>query len=265
MELNMVFTIGCTTRPFKGCSFPEACKYIANAGYTDIGFVPIRWDNTPEQLAETRKIAEDSGLNPSMALSSPKLQLGLDGAVDEFKKHIDNAVKVGVKWLVELGIGDAKYYNDYFELMRRVSPHAQQAGINISLKPHGGISLTAQNLIDAVEKVNHPAFRISYDPGNIIYYTKGNLRPETDIDKIAPLVTTLIIKDCIIKDDGNPDVEIKPGTGLVDFNKVILGLISHGFRGPLYVECAGGKNIDEYNENVKATLVFLKETLSKQI
>ena len=89
----MELTIGCTTRPFRGCSFAEACKYIAEAGYTDVAFVPVRSDNTAEELAQTRKTAIDAGLNPSMALSRPKMNLGLDAAVDEFNKHIDNAIE----------------------------------------------------------------------------------------------------------------------------------------------------------------------------
>jgi sugar phosphate isomerase/epimerase len=76
----MELTIGCTTRPFRGCSFGEACKYIAEAGYTDVGFVPVKSDNTAEELARTRKTATDAGLNPSMALSRPKMNLGLDAA-----------------------------------------------------------------------------------------------------------------------------------------------------------------------------------------
>ncbi len=257
----MELTIGCTTRPFRGSSFAESCKYIAEAGYTDVAFVSVKSGNTAEELAQTRKTAIDAGLNPSMALSSPKMNLGLDAAVDEFNKHIDNAAKIGVKWLVELGIGDPKYYDDYYELMRRCSLYAQQAGVNISLKPHGGISLTVQDLIDSFNKVNHPAFGISYDPGNIIYYTVGKLRPETDIDKIAPMVTTMIIKDCVIK-DGKPDVMVTPGEGLVDFEKVISGLVAGGFRGPLYVECVGGTEIDEIRANVKSTLKFVKDILA---
>ena len=34
----------------------------------------------------------------------------------------------------------------YFELMRRVAPHAEEAGVGISMKPHGGISLTTEHL-----------------------------------------------------------------------------------------------------------------------
>jgi sugar phosphate isomerase/epimerase len=73
-------------------------------------------------------------------------------------------------------------------------------------------------------------------------------------------VTTVIIKDCIVK-DGKPDVMITPGEGLVDFKKVVGGLIAAGFKGPLYVECVGGKTVAEINTNVRRTLDFVKGLL----
>jgi sugar phosphate isomerase/epimerase len=268
----MELVVGCTTRPYSAVSFPEACERIADAGYTDVAVfanvidenrraVPVRSDSTPDEVAAARKAAADAGLAPSMLIGSTKLNLGLDAAVDDYKKLIDNAAALGTKWLLDCGTSREELYDQYYELMSRAAPHAQEAGVNITLKPHGGITLTVQGLIDAYEKVNHPAFGICYDPGNVIFYTKGELMPETDIDKVAHMVTTGIIKDCVVE-DGKPDVMVTPGEGLVDFDKVLSGLVAGGFRGPLYVECVGGKELDEIDKNVKLTLSFVKEILA---
>lgn len=269
----MELIVGCTTRPYNFLSFAEACEHIAAAGYTDVAVfanridednrsVPVRSDSTADEVAGARKAATEAGLAPSMLIGSTKLNLGLDAAVEDYRKLVDNAAALGTKWLLDCGTGKEELFDDYYELMRRAAPHAQQAGVNITLKPHGGITLTVQGLMDAYNKVNHPAFGICYDPGNIIYYTRGELRPETDIDKVAPLVTTGIIKDCAIE-DGKPDVVVTAGDGLVDFDKVLSGLVSGGFRGPLYVECVGGKGLDEIDKNVKFTLNFVKDILAK--
>lgn len=268
MKLDM----GCTTRPYSALSFAEACEHIVAAGYTDVAVfanlidenkraVPVRSDSTPAEIAATRKAAIDAGLKPSMLIGGIKLNLGLDAAVEDYKKLIDNTARLGAKWLLDCGTGEGSR-NDYYELMRRAAPHAQQAGVSVTLKPHGGITLTIQDLIRAYKEVNHPAFGICYDPGNIIYYSKGEIRPETDIGKLAPMVTTGIIKDCVIK-EGNPDVMVTAGEGLVDFNKVLAGLVAGGFRGPLYVECVGGKELAEIDKNVKFTLSFINDILAK--
>lgn len=258
----MKLTIGCTTRPYSSVSFAEACEYIAAAGYTDVAFVPVRSDSTAEEIAATSKTAADAGLAPSMVIGGTKLNMGLDAAVDDYKKLIDSVAELGAKWLLDCGTGNKEHFSSYFELMRQAAPHAEQVGINITLKPHGGITLTIDDLINAYDEVNHPAFGICYDPGNIIYYTKGELRPEPDIAKVAPKVTTGIIKDCVVN-DGVPDVMVTPGEGLVDFEKVLAGLVEGGFKGPLYVECVAGKELDEINKNVKSTLKFLNDILAK--
>ena len=263
----MTHTIGCTTRPYGSLTFSEACEHIAAAGYTDVavfanaGGVPVQADSTDVEIVETRRAAAAAGLTPSMLIGSTKLNLGVEAAVDDYKRLIDNAAALGTKWLLDCGTGNEAHYADYFELMCRAAPHAVEMGVNITMKPHGGISLTVQDLIDADNKVHHPAFGICYDPGNIIYYTKGNLRPETDIATIAPKVTTTIIKDCVVE-DGIPDVMVTPGEGLVNFEIVLGGLVNGGFDGPLYVECVGGKTVGEINENIKSTLKFVSDILA---
>lgn len=263
----MKLTIGCTTRPYSAWSFAEACEHIAAAGYTDVavfanqGKISVQSDSTAEEIAATRKAAADAGVSPSMVIGGPKLNLGLDEAVDDFKKLIDNVAGLGAEWLLNGGTGEGNA-EIYFEVMRRAAPHAESSGIGITLKPHAGITLTMDDLVEACEKVNHPAFGISFDPGNIIYYTKGELRPEPEIAKVAPTVTTGIIKDCVVV-DGKPDVMVTPGEGLVDFEKVLGGLVRGGFTGPLYVECVAGKELAEINKNVKSTLKFVSSILAK--
>ena len=262
----MKYTIGCTTRPYASLTFPEACEHIAAAGYTDVavfvnaGQIPVRADSTNAEIEATRNAAANAGLVPSLLLGGTQLNLGLEAALDDYKRLIDNAAALGAKWLLDLGTGDEAHYADYLELMRRAAPYAAQTGVNITMKPHGGISLTVEDLIKADDEVNPPAFGICYDPGNIIYYTKGELRPETDVAAVAPKVTTVIIKDCVVE-DGEPDVMVTPGEGLVDFKRVLDGLADGGCDGPLYVECVGGTTLDEIDANVESTLKFVSDIL----
>jgi len=266
----MELTISCTTRPYgKYLDFAEACAKIAAAGYTDVAVfrcgegMPVSSESTPEEAKAAAQTAADAGVAPSMLIGRTQLNLGLDAAIDDYKTLIDRAADLGATWLLDCGIGNEDMFEDYFELMRRAAPHAQDAGVNITLKPHGGITLTVDQMLAANDKVNHPAFGLCFDPGNIIYYTKGDLRPETDVDKIAPKVTTGIIKDCTVdKEADKADVMVTPGEGLVDFPAVLGGLVNNGFAGPLYVECVGGEELDEIDANVRKTLPFVKGILA---
>ena len=145
--------------------------------------------------------------------------------------------------------------------MRAAAPHAQQAGVHITMKPHGGISLTAEDLLAANAKVGHPSFAVCFDPGNIIYYTQGERRPETDVAEVAPVVSTAIVKDCTVA-EGKADVMVTPGDGLVDFHRVLAGLAGGGFDGPLYVECVGGREPADVDRDIAFTLGYVKGILT---
>lgn len=261
----MDLTIGCLTRPYGTLlSWAAMCQHIAAAGYQHVGLGlgVITSSSSREEALAVREAAQQAGVAPSLMLANSKIAQGLDVAVEDYRRIIVNAAEVGARWILELGTDRLELREDYVELMRRVAPDAERVGVGITMKPHGGISLTVQDLLAIYGAVDHPSFGISYDPGNIIYYTKGELRPETDIDRIAPVVTTAIIKDCRI-DDGKPEVMITPGEGLVDFEAVLGGLVRGGFRGPLYLECVGGKTVGEIDANIARTLPFIRGILAR--
>ena len=255
--------IGSTTRPYNQLTLAEACERIAGAGYSDVAVfahdkaMPVDSGSTAEQVAAAKKAAEDAGLKPSMLLGRTHLDQGLDGAIDDYKRLIDNSAALGAEWILELGTSKEEEYEDYPKLMVAVADHAEQAGVGISLKPHGGISLTAQELVDLHDQVNHPAFRISYDPGNIIYYTWGETRPESEVETVASRTSTLIIKDCVLEGTEKRDVMVTAGDGLVDFPFVIEKIQAGGFTGPMYVECVGATEPDDVDRELKRTHEFV--------
>ena len=272
----MDWIIGCTTRPYSALSLADACARIAGAGYTDValfGNAGVTSDSDRDAVLAARQTVHDAGpsgralrrtLAPSMLLAHAQLEQGIEHAVADYRRLIDNAVLLGARWLLDLGTGHVERRREYLAVMREVAPYAQQAGLAISLKPHGGITLTTADLIAIHAEVNHPAFGICYDPGNMIYYTKGQERPEMHVAEVAPLVTTVIIKDCLLRGsppDVKPDVMVTPGEGLVDFPALLSALAGGGFGGPLYLECVGGETLDEIDANVRRTLGFIRDAL----
>ena len=258
-----MITLGSTTRPWDKWSFDQACESISHAGYKELsvylnmGKVPVTSASSPKEINAIVEVINKNGLKPQLLLGSPRLDVDIDDAISDHKKLIDAAALLGIRWVMNGGTDNPAMYDKYYEIMRKTAPYAEGKGIQLLLKPHGGIGLTGKGLADSVEKVNSPAFRICYDPGNIIYYTKGELCPEKDVDDVAEFVTFCIIKDCLIKADGNPDVWILPGEGLVDFPVVLGKLVKAGFSGPLHVECLGGAEIDDINNRARKTKEWL--------
>ena len=262
-------TIGCLSRPYGDLGPAEAYERIAAAGFTDLGVypnpypgeAPLRADDPPEKVAEIRKMAADAGLTPVLLLGYTKLDLGLETAVEQYEKLIDRAAELGVSWLLDSGTANEEHYESYFELMRRASPYAEEAGIGITMKPHGGISLTADDLLTAVERVDHPSFAICYDPGNIIFYSQGEHRPERDAERVAARTSTAIIKDCSLETGTRDDVNVTAGDGLVDFPVLLRKMASGGFEGPYFVECVGGRQEPEIDRDLSYTRGYIRGIL----
>jgi sugar phosphate isomerase/epimerase len=263
----MQLTLGSTTRPWNQWSFEEACKAIAQCGYTDVapfyhnGAAPLNSESTPADIAAARKVCDDHGLEPSMLITGTRLELPTDEAVADYCKVIDVAAAAGVEWVMNCGCGNPDQYEAYNELFRQCAPYAAEKSAKLVMKPHGGNGLTGKLMKDVVEAVGHPNFSICYDPGNILYYTKGEQRPEPDVHDIKEHVGICIIKDCVVErsafEDDKPEVQVLPGEGLVDFARVLGSLVDAGFRGPLYVECVGGSEWDDINDRAKRTHEFV--------
>lgn len=264
----MQLTLGATTRPWHKWSFTQACQAIAAAGYTDVavysneGKTPVDSQSTADEAEAIGTVARGYGLDPSMLLGGPKLDVSVDEAVADYCKLIDAAAALGTKWLMNCGTEDPSAFDAYREIMRQCAPYAESKGVALNMKPHGGIGLTGKMMAETVESVGHPNFTVCYDPGNMIYYTKGDVRPETDVHDVAQHVATCIIKDCIVT-DGTPEVWILPGEGWVDFESVLGSLVKAGFAGPLYVECLGGEELDDINDRAKRTHQFLSGIMSR--
>lgn len=254
----MDLTLGATTRPWHTIPFAEACGHVAAAGYSDVaifsnaGAIPITSATTPDEARAVTDVARGAGLVPSMLICGVRLDVPVDEAVADHCRLIDATAAAGIPWLMNCGTEQPDTYDNFREIMRQCAPYAQERGVALTMKPHGGIGLTGKMMTETYELVNHPNFSICYDPGNIIYYTKGEHRPEADVDDVAPHVGMCIIKDCVVKDD-TPDVWILPGEGWVDFETVLDKLVKAGFTGPLYVECVGGQEIDDINDRAQRT------------
>ena len=255
-------TIGCTTRPFGDAGYTDIFRRIADAGFSDVAIfnnIGIDSQSDPAHTAAVRLAAEAASLKCSMLLAHAELET--EAPEERYRRVIDHAAALGASWLLDLGTGELELLDRYVELMRTMAPYAESVGVKISAKPHGGITLTSDDLIALQARVNHRSFGICYDPGNIIYYTAGEERPETNIDRIAPIVTTAIVKDCVI-DNEKPEVMINPGDGLVDFHKVFSGLARGGFRGPLYLECVAPGEPSEIDRNVANARAMIEQIVS---
>lgn len=245
--------IGCYTRPWAAHDYRVALDNIVAAGFKYVGLMSAKSKNnliisaasTSEEAAAVGAEAKQRGLK---IISLWGGQFRTDSPV-ELKRLIDNSVACGCPHLM-LGGTSEKLQAPYYKIVAECCDYAQAKGVGLSVKPHGGSNASGAQCRKIVNQIGHKDFRVWYDPGNVFYYSDGKLDPVDDAAAVAGVVIGMSVKDF----RPPKDVNLTPGTGKVDFVKVLARLKQGGFTcGPLVVEClAPGDFAHLKTEAVKA-------------
>ncbi len=256
--------IGCFNRAWTKWSYGDALDGVAAAGYKITGLLTGQRGEaftsstaTPEYLDALKKRVAGRGLTLNMTAIHFRPESTLEENIADLRKQIENAARLELQFMLTFGIDLPLHYDNFYRLMSDAAVQAEKRGIHIVLKPHGGGSGAAEEILRCIEKVGHPNFKIWYDAGNIIYYTGKD--PLTELEPIAKYVTGFCAKDCAA-----PKAEVMSqfGTGKVDFKAVFAKLKSVGFNGPIMVEGVKvGATADESTANARANREFLEKVL----
>ncbi len=259
------WTIGCFNRPWAQWSFDETLDAVKGAGYQVTGLLTETKDDpfiasrsTPEYLAALKQKIASRGLRANMGALRVKNEATLAEAIADVRQQITNAQTLGLEFALTFGVDDPKHYAQYYRVMADAAAFARERGVKLVLKPHGGGSGAAEEILRCIKEVAHPNFKIWYDAGNIIHYTGKD--PVAELDPIAEHVTGFCAKDCAAL---KGDVLVQFGTGKVDFAGVFRRLKAAGFNGPIMVEgCAIGETPAATMANARANRLFLNKVLA---
>ncbi len=257
---------GCYTRPWAEYDYRVAFDGIAAAGFTFAGLMSsdrgllITTDTTPEEAAVIGEEARSRNLKIASAYGGG---LDVSGSIDEgiagLQRLIDNCVACDCPSLLLGGTTSPEQVEAYYKVIDECCGYAAEKGVELNIKPHGGTNATGPECRMHIEKVGQENFGLWYDPGNIYYYSHGELDPVDDAAEVDGLVAGMCVKDFILP--GN--VNVTPGTGMVNFSGVFARLRQGGFtRGPLIVECLSPGDLDFINAEAIKARQFLDDMTS---
>lgn len=260
---NSRWQIGCYTRPWGKYDYRVAFDGIAEAGFRYAGLmtsksgVVITKDTTPEQAAIVAGEAQSRGLKiASLYGGNFDVSKSIDKGIEELKKLLDNCAICNCPNLLLGGIAEQDLVDSYYKAIAECCDYAAEKGVGISIKPHGPLNSFGRDCRPLIERVGHKNFRLWYDPGNIYFYSDGKLNPVDDAAEVNGLVVGMSIKDFMMP----KNVDVTPGTGMVDFPAVMKQLRKGGFRrGPLIVECLARGQITYINSEARNARLFLEE------
>jgi sugar phosphate isomerase/epimerase len=260
---NRGWLIGCWTRPWAKDDYRVAFDAIVQAGMKHVALTGAKTQTgrviapaTP--LDEARQVgveARDRGLQITHVYGGG---LPLHRGNESLRRMIDNAAAAGGWSVVISGLGDENTYELSLKAIAECCEYAEQQDVALVIKPHGGLTGTGPLCRRAIERIGHRNLTLMYDPGNILYYSEGELDPLEDCRTVAGLVTSISVKDF------RPprDVAVTPGSGEIDFRELFSRLHKGGFtHGTALIEIVSpGDEAHTLAEVIKAR-EFLEELL----
>jgi sugar phosphate isomerase/epimerase len=260
--------IGCYTRPWGQHEYRVALDAIVEAGFKYAGLMTTKSPNnlvisvdTP--LEEAQKVGEECRKRklsvPSLYGGGIPVERSLEAGIQGMRRLIDNCVAARIENLMMGGVSEPNLVEPYYKAIAECCAYAREKGIGISVKPHGGTNATGPQCRKLIESVGCSNFRLWYDPGNIFYYSDGKLDPVDDSPTVNGLVVGMSVKDFRMP----KEVELTPGTGMVNFPKVMANLKRGGFTGgALIIECLAPGDLPELLANAKNARAFVESFVS---
>jgi sugar phosphate isomerase/epimerase len=257
--------IGCFNRAWTKWSYDDALAGIATAGYKLTGLLsghrgePFTSSGaTAEYLDGLKKRIAGRGLLVNVTAIRFRPEAALADNVADVRKQIENAARLELKFMLTFGVDQPAHFENFYRLMANAAAQAEQHGLQVVMKPHGGASGASEEILRCLEKVGHPNFKLWYDAGNIIYYSGKD--PVAELEPIARHVTGFCAKDC---PGPKGEVMTQFGSGKVDFKAVLANLQAAGFNGPIMVEgIKVGATAQETTANARTNREFLEKVIA---
>lgn len=274
--MSVAISIGAHTLPYRPVSLQRALEGIASAGFTSLGL----WRDhegrpllpsppTPGAIAELRKTIDSAGLTPVALFAGSDsmrdrhallddlrvcsgLGIGLLQAAGPWPLDKDRKRKPEMQWY-----GEVEHFLSHLHLAAR---EAEQAGVTVVLKPHGGVTGTGRDLVSLLHRVDSPWVRACWDAGNVRFYEGLDSEDDLEQSGVAPLVKSVCIKDHL-GPAGDPRFPI-PGEGDVDHPRMLRTLVAAGFDGPLLVERVDQPDLETTDAALARACRYLQSTMS---
>jgi sugar phosphate isomerase/epimerase len=169
-----------------------------------------------------------SGLNASIGLITEE-------RADNTRTALSLAKKLGAGIVTNSIAGPDSHEEDLDLFMAQIggiADHAEAVGVTLAIEVHGDKTGNGKLISEVVRDVGHPRVKINYDTGNCVFY--GDAWPYEDLEIAVPDLAHIHFKDKI----GGKGVWNfpPPGSGEVDFKRVVDILDRGGFQGPMSVE-----------------------------
>lgn len=238
------FQIACMTLPYSQFPLERALRGIQGAGYRYVAWgtthreeggkqAPVLApDAPPDRARDLAKRCRDLGLEPVMMFSGiyPEAKTGLE----VLRQRLQQAGAAKLPQVLTFGHTRGGNHAVWVDRLKQLGPVAQDQGVLLVVKQHGGETGTGEACARITREVNHPFIKVNYDAGNVMDYLEGKVDPLKDLDACASEVRSFCIKDHRFFPP--PHQDCGPGLGEIDHYRLLYRVAFTGLTIPLCCE-----------------------------
>lgn len=235
---------------------PQALALIKELGAHGVDL--DKWNTRGLTPAQLRTMVADAGLVTSCFIGGADLTTAdpatRTAAVDSLKPVVDAAAELGTaNCLVTIGacpdgMERAEGRRNVARALALLLPHAEAAGVTVSIEPSGSLRSPCQTSEECLElcALVGPGLKLTYDTGNMVL---GDEDPVVFLRAAADRVVHAHAKDwellppdaedCLIARSGKKYIGTVVGTGVLNYPAIVAALREIGYAGYLSFEYEG--------------------------
>ena len=236
------FQLACMTLPYASVPLKRALTGIKSAGFRYVAWgtthqetpggepTPVMpADDAPDKAKELAKLCRDMGLEPAMMFSTvyPEAADGLKVLTHRIKQ----AGAAAIPQVLTFGHTSGGNRDVWIDRLTQLGPIANDHGVILVVKQHGGSTGTGTACAEIIREVNHPNIKVNYDAGNVMDYL--DVDPIPDIVQCADEVFSFCIKD---HRNWPVDQDCGAGFGEIDHYRLLHPVAFTGRSMPLCFE-----------------------------
>jgi sugar phosphate isomerase/epimerase len=223
-------------------------------------------------LLDLRGKLDDAGLERVLAWGHPSgLETGKNpAAAEELRAHYASAEILGAT-VMRMTCGSFAFRGQepvqdqiarLVPILKELATEAGARGITLGMENHG--DFIASEVIELVERVDSPFFRVTLDTGNNLRLLED---PVLECVKLAPYAVATHLKDIAATGTGSPRdwkrfwPSIGLGNGIVDLKVIMQALKDNGYGGLLCVEIDVLPPGRDEDTELESSIAYLKRTL----
>jgi sugar phosphate isomerase/epimerase len=164
--------------------------------------------------------------------------------LEKLKKRIRYTRFMGGDY-IDTNAGPEGQEKGFFENLPQIVELAEELDVLVCLETHGDMLISGREAVKVFDKVKSEHVRVSYDPANVYFYTRGAVDPIEDVKHVYDHIGMLHFKGARSSADGKKWGFPPASEAAFDYDRFFKFLESKNYSGRIAVELEGRFRFEE--------------------